>query len=464
MSLDLSHPRRVYFIGLGGIGMSALARYLQAQGHVVAGSDQTASPLLADLQAEGIITFTGHAAEHLAATQPEIVVVSAAIRPDNVEIQAARAAHLPIHSLAQVVGSLAAGRRAIAIAGTHGKTTTTSMVAFILDRAGLDPSFLLGGLAPDLGGNARFGAGDLFVIEADEYAGRFLTLYPDLAVVTTLEHDHPDIYPTWESLEDAFRRWLAQTRPGGLALLRADDPGCQRLAATLSLQPGVRLERFGLAPATADWVAAPLPPGSEINRYRLTRQGTELGEFTLRLPGHYNVANACAAIALSAAAGLDPAGAANLLAGFGGVGRRFDVLGEAGGVTVVDDYAHHPTEIQALLAAARQRYPAARLWCLFQPHTYSRTRLLFDEFAAALRAADLVVVCPVYAAREDADPTITAARLAQAVGPTARPVASVSAAADLAAAEAQPGDVVITAGAGTITEAGPRILAPRREA
>jgi UDP-N-acetylmuramate--alanine ligase len=195
MSLDLRRPRRLYFVGLGGMAMSALARFLHVQGHAIAGSDQVESPLLADLRAEGIVAHAGHDAARLAASGAEVVIVSAAIRPDNPEVLAARTAGLPVMTVAEAVGVVAADRRVLAIAGTHGKTTTTSLVAYALDRAGRDPSFLLGGLAPDLGGNARFGAGDLLVIEADEYAGRFLTLHPTVAVVTNLELDHPDIYP-----------------------------------------------------------------------------------------------------------------------------------------------------------------------------------------------------------------------------------------------------------------------------
>jgi UDP-N-acetylmuramate--alanine ligase len=464
VSFDLSRSRRLFFVGLGGIGMSALARLLRAHGHVIAGSDQAASALLDDLRAEGITAFTSHAAAHVATTSAEAVIISAAIRPDNPELQAAHAAGLPVLTLAELAGQVAAAYRTVAIAGTHGKTTTTSMVAYALERAGLAPSFLLGGLAPDLGGNARFGAGDLFVIEADEYAGRFLSLQPDLAAVTILEPDHPDVYPDWASLESAFRRWLAQVRPGGLVVLRGDDPGCLRLAQGLVLDPSIRRQTFALAPATADWVAMPLPAhaGSAAARYQLMYQGAVIGEFHLRLPGAYNIANACAAVALCTAAGLDPADAATALASFAGVSRRFEVRGTVGGITVIDDYAHHPSEVRAVLAAARERYPGARLWCLFQPHTYSRTRLLFDDFAAALRGADVPIVCAIYAAREEPYPDVSAERLAAAIGPSARHAPSVAAAAALAAAEARPGDVILTVGAGDITQAGPLILAHLR--
>ena len=288
MSLDLGRPRRLYFVGLGGMGMSALARYLLAQGHVIAGSDQADSPLLADLRAEGIAAHAGHSAEHLAASGGETVVVSAAIPPDNPEVRAARTAGLPVLTLAEAVGVVAADRRVLAIAGTHGKTTTTSMIAYVLDRAGLAPSFLLGGLVPDLGGNARFGAGELLAIEADEYAGRFLTLRPTVAVVTNLEHDHPDVYPDWASLEAIFRRWLAQVRPGGLALLRADDAGSARLVADLRLAEGVRRESFAFHPTPADWTAEPLPPDPSRaalpTRARLRRDGEAVGELALRSP------------------------------------------------------------------------------------------------------------------------------------------------------------------------------------
>jgi UDP-N-acetylmuramate--alanine ligase len=464
MSIDLGRPRRLYFVGLGGMGMSALARYLRAQGHAVAGSDQAESPVLADLRREGIAAAAGHDPARLAASGAEAVIVSAAIRSDNPELRAARAAGLPVLTLAEAVGLVAAGRRVLAVAGTHGKTTTTSMIAYALDRAGRAPSFLLGGLAPDLGGNARFGASDLLVIEADEYAGRFLTLHPAVAAVTNLELDHPDVYPDWASLEAVFRRWLAQVQPGGLVLLRADDPGCARLGAALALAAGVRRASFALAPAAADWTAEPLPPDPAgdpaiVQRARLRRDGVAVAELALRLPAPYDLLNALAAVAVCAEVGLTPAAAAAHLAGFGGVGRRFERRGVAAGVTVIDDYAHHPTALRLVLGTARARYPGARLWCLFQPHTYSRTRQFFDDFAAALRGADVAVVLPVYAAREPDDPALTPARLAAAAGPLARPVASLAEAVALVAAAARPGDVVLTVGAGDITDAGPRILA-----
>lgn len=463
MTIDLTRPRRLYFVGLGGMGMSALARYLRAQGHALAGSDQAETPVLAALRAEGIAAAAGHDPARLAASGAEAVIISAAIRPDNPEVQAARAAGLPVLTLAEAVGLVAAGRQVLAVAGTHGKTTTTSMIAYALERAGRAPSFLLGGLVPDLGGNARFGSGDLLVVEADEYAGRFLTLHPAVAAVTNLELDHPDIYPDWTSLEAVFRRWLAQVRPGGLVLLRADDPGCARLGAALAPVAGVRRATFALAPAAADWTVEPLPPDPAgdpaiLQRARLRHGRAAPAELALRLPAPYDLLNALAAVAVCAAVGLAPAAAAAHLASFSGVSRRFERRGVAGGVTVIDDYAHHPTALRLVLATARARYPGARLWCLFQPHTFSRTRRFFDDFAAALRDADVAVVLPVYAAREPDDPALTPARLATAAGPAARPVGSLAEAVALVAAEVRPGDVVLTAGAGDITDAGPRIL------
>lgn len=464
LSLDPDRPDRFHFIGLGGIGMSALARYLRRRGQLVSGSDQTDSPLLDELRAEGITVSIGHLAERLLAAGPAQIVVSAAIRPDNVEVVAARTAGWSVATLAEIVGRLTSGYRTLAIAGTHGKTTTTSMLAYGLLRAGQDPSYLVGGLAPDLGGNAHFGSGSAFVIEADEYAGRFLTLRPTVAVITSIEHDHPDWYPDLSSLEAAFADFLERVRPGGLILLRADDAGCRQLGERLRPANGVRVEWFGLADPSADWQATPLPPappsGSAVGRrFHLRGPGGSLGEYSLQLPGDYNVANALAAVAAGASTGLDPASLAASLADFRGVGRRFEAKGSIAGVRVFDDYAHHPSELRAMLGAARQRFPTARLWCLFQPHTYSRTRLLFDEFASALRLADRAVVCPVYAAREAIDATLTPASLAMAVGASAQPAASVSAAVALAVAEVRPGDIVLTVGAGDITSAGPLLLA-----
>lgn len=463
MSLDLDQPRRLYFIGLGGMGMSALARLLAAHGHVISGSDQSNSPLLADLRAEGIAAAAGHEPIRLLATQPDAVVVSAAIPPDNPEVRAARAAGLPVLTLAEVVGLVAARRRVLAVAGTHGKTTTTAMIAHALTYAGRAPSYLLGGLAPDLGGNARLADGELLVIEADEYAGRFLTLHPAVAVVTNLEHDHPDIYPRWADLEAAFRRWLGQVQPGGLVVLRSDDAGSCRLARRLTLPGEVRRETFALAPAVADWTIAPVAPAAgdptTISQGEARRAGVLVAEVRLQAPGDYNLANALAALVACAAEGVAPAVAAAALTSFRGVGRRFEDKGSAAGVRVIDDYAHHPSALRAVLAAARAQFPTARVWCLFQPHTFSRTRALFDEFAVALRDADAAVVVPVYAAREPDDPALTADRLAAAVGPIARPASSIAAAVALIAAEARAGDIVLTIGAGDVTSAGPALLA-----
>jgi UDP-N-acetylmuramate--alanine ligase len=387
----------VHLVGIGGIGMSAIARILLAWGVRVSGSDLRLSDITADLALLGATIHQGHGPENLnGATQ---VVVSSAIPSDNPEVVAARERGLPVLKRADFIGEMMAGKQGIAVAGTHGKTTTTAMIAHLLIEAGLDPSFIVGGILADLGRNARAGQGPHFVIEADEYDGMFLGLSPDIAVITHLERDHPDCYPTLADMVEAFSAFLDRLPPNGHIVACVDAPNVRDLIGEIEKAPGAQpmIHRYGLGPE-ATWRALDLDTDETGNMgFRLAVDGKERGSVQLSCPGRHNVKNALAALVVADL--LDVPTAAEALSRFGGVKRRFEIKGVAKGVTVIDDYAHHPTEIQATLAAARHRYPDREIWAVFQPHTYSRTRALFAEFARSFADADHVIVLDVYAAR-----------------------------------------------------------------
>jgi UDP-N-acetylmuramate--alanine ligase len=306
---------------------------------------------------------------------------------------------VPVLKRSDLLGLLMAGLTGIAVAGSHGKTTTTGMVAQILLTANLDPTFIIGSELPSLGTNGRFGQGEHFVVEADEYDHMFLGLRPTLAVVTNLEHDHPDIFPTDAAYRDAFRRFVRLLPENGRLIACHDDPGVRDLLDAIQ-PPPPQVLTYGLEPG-ADLTASEIRPNQLGGVDFMVQQGEQfVGLARLRLPGDHNVRNALAAIGVALDLGLDFAVVRQALADFGGMKRRFQVTGEVGGVTVIDDYAHHPTEIRATLAAARQRYPGRRLWAVWQPHTFSRTRLLLDEFATCFNEADRVVALDIYKSRE----------------------------------------------------------------
>jgi UDP-N-acetylmuramate--alanine ligase len=441
--------KHVHFIGIGGTGLSAIARLLLESGYTVSGSDRTLSPLANAVAAAGAKVFAGHAAENIHGA--DLVVRSSAVTEDNPEVQAALQAGIPVLKRSDFLGEFLAGFTTIAVAGTHGKTTTTAMIAWMLAEMGLDPSYIIGGVSKNLHGNAHAGQGEFFVIEADEYDRMFLGMRPAWIVLTTLEHDHPDCFPTPADYVQAFADFIVQLRPGGGAVICRDDEGAAALSA--ALPQGVHLYRYGLG-AGQDYSASSLSTNQAGGTtftvsYQQSRQALlELAEVNLQVPGEHNVRNALAALAVAHQLGLPVGKAARALSSFSGTGRRFDVLGEAAGVTVIDDYAHHPTEIRATLSAARQRYPNRRIWAIWQPHTFTRTQTLLEGFLHAFDQADRVVVTEVYGAREDQ----TAFSAAQVVAAMPHPAVSFAAAlpdaVDLLLQQLQPDDVMLVLSAG----------------
>lgn len=450
-------PPRVHLIGIGGIGMSALARVLMADGHQVSGSDLELSPLTDALVRDGARVTQGHRSDNVG--DADLVVISSAVRPENPEVVAARDRGIPVIKRAELVGEVMASRHGIAIAGTHGKTTTTSLVALLLEDAGLDPTILSGGVIADLGTNAKRGSGPHIVVEADEFDGSFLRFKPRLAILTNVEADHLDFYGTLDAIVAAFRGFLALVPPDGRLIGCGDDlivrglVGEQKVAHKLT---------YGFGPEN-DWRAIDRVVGPDGgSEFAIAGEGAPAGRFRLRVPGEHNVLNALAAVAVARAVGIDPDQIRRTLARFGGAKRRFDLKGEAGGVTVVDDYGHHPTEVRVTLRAARERFPGRRLIALFQPHTYTRTQSLLDDFAACFADADLVLVSDIYAARETDDLGIHAHDLVDRIArPPAEYVGPLDRAADRLLELAGPGDVILTIGAGNVYRAGEEFLRKR---
>lgn len=442
-------------VGIGGIGLSAIARVLHGWGFRVSGSDQQHSALTDALETEGITIYTDHRAGHI--LDADLVVISSAVPEDNVEVMEANRRGLPVLKREQFLGELTGGKTTIAVAGTHGKTTTSAMIAWILIQAGLDPTFIVGGVLQNLGTNARAGTGPHFVIEADEYDRAFLGLHPNVAVITTLEHDHPDYYPTFKEMRSAFCEFAEQVMDGGLLIVCGDDVEARQLGETAK-SPNIRTETYGLD-AVWDWRVEGEHLGNHAS-FQVWHGQERLGMCALQVPGRHNVLNASAALAASREAGVDFGTAAAALTRFQGTERRFEVKGQAGGITVVDDYAHHPTEIRATLSAARIKYPGRAIWAVFQPHTYSRTAALLEGFANAFGDAEHVIVTKIYAAREKDTLGVSGADVVALMDhPDARFQASPEDTVSTLLDEVQLGDVIITLGAGDGNLIGDRVLA-----
>ncbi|SED78969.1 UDP-N-acetylmuramate--L-alanine ligase [Jiangella alba] len=446
---------RVHFVGIGGAGMSGIARILLARGVPVSGSDAKDSGVLAGLRALGAEVHVGHAASNVGLA--ETVVVSTAIRESNPEIVEARERALPILPRAAALASVMAGRRAIAVAGTHGKTTTTSMITVALQHCGADPSFAIGGNLNESGANAHDGSGDIFVAEADESDASFLAYEPEVAIVTNVEADHLDFYGTPEAYEAAFDAFVDCV--SGFLVVCADDPGARALGERAA-QRGVVVHTFGES-RDADVRVTALDLNGPGVSFELVARGRRQERIQLQLPGRHNALNAAAAFTAALGLGFAAGDVLDGLAGYTGTRRRFELKGVAGGVRVYDEYSHHPTEVAAAMAAARGVAGAGRVVVVFQPHLFSRTRIFATEFGTALGAADEVVVMDVYAAREDPEPGVTGALVAAAVPlPPSHVVfeQSWSAVPELAASRAEPGDILLTVGAGDVTLIGPEVL------
>ncbi|TDC78690.1 UDP-N-acetylmuramate--L-alanine ligase [Actinomadura sp. 7K507] len=447
---------RVHFIAIGGAGMSGIARIMLRRGLAVSGSDARDSELLTQLGDLGAKVFVGHDAAYLG--DAETVVVSTAIRDANPELAAARERGLRVLHRSAALASLMAGRRAVAVAGTHGKTTTTSMLTVALQHAGADPSYCIGGQLVTTGLGADEGTGDVFVAEADESDGSFLMYTPHIAVVTNVEADHLDNYGGFEMVKENFGKFVDRVEPGGTLIVGADDPVAMELTERARAR-GLTVRTYGEA-AGADLRVTGFTPRGLGSRFEIDG----IGEVALGVPGRHNSLNAAAVVAVAQALGLDDAPVRAGLAAFGGAMRRLERKGEAGGVEVFDSYAHHPTELTADLDATRdylgEKEGGGRIVAVFQPHLYSRTRFFAAEFGAALGLADAAVVLDVYGAREDPEPGVTGALVADAVPAGTETVYAPvrDEVPGIAAALARPGDVVITLGAGDVTQLGPLVL------
>jgi UDP-N-acetylmuramate--alanine ligase len=455
----LGRTRRVHFVGIGGIGMSGIAELLVNLGYLVTGSDLHRSELTDRLASLGIGISIGHRADNL--DDADVVVVSSAVRTDNPEVAAAKARHMPVIPRAEMLAELMRLRVGIAIAGAHGKTTTTSMVAWLLERAGLDPTAVIGGRLSAFGSNARLGRGEYMVAEADESDRSFLKLSPTIAVLTNIDREHMETYGTFDGLLDAFAEFAGRVPFYGLVVACRDDGPVAALLPRLKR----RIVTYGFDENADVRGIDPITDGQSGRcdvRYQVrgVPGGTGTGKLSLAVPGRHNLQNALAAVAVGLEVGVPFDRIAAALAEFRGAERRYQIRGSVKGITVVDDYGHHPTEITAVLRAARDGRPS-RIIAVFQPHRYSRTRDLLDEFGPALALADEVVLLDIYAAGEAPIPGITLDALASAVRRNVKGlhvVPDLEHAAHTVGHLARPGDVVVTLGAGSIGTLPERIL------
>lgn len=454
--VELAKRGPVHFVGIGGAGMAPLAEMLLLTGGRVTGCDGSPGHAARLLAERGATVAAGHDPSHV--EDAVAVVMTAAVPDDHPEIAAARARGIPVLKRAKALGAIVNHGTVVGIAGTHGKTTTTTLTTTVLASAGLDPTGFVGAHVPAWGGNLRRGGDGLYVVEADEYDRSFHQLRPTIAVVTTLEADHLDIYGSLEAVEEAFRIFVDSVPADGMVAACADDPGAARLAARIA--DPARVLTYGTN-AGSMLRAEDVRLSGEGARFAVRERGALLGEARLKAAGLHNVRNALAAVAVARRLGVEWGAIAEGLATFTGVDRRFEQVGEAGGVMFVDDYAHHPTEIEATLHAARAAHPERRLVLVFQPHLYSRTRDFAREFARAVAMADVVFLTDVYAAREKPIEGVTGTLIAdpaRELGADVRYVADRAEVVDAVAGALRPGDLCITMGAGNLDEAARDLL------
>ena len=455
---------RIHLIGIGGTGISAIARVLLEMGHTVSGSDRAESSFTRDLQSAGATIHIGHDPKNVVGA--DLVVRSSAIPDDNPEVGAARAGRIPVLKRADFLGSLMDGKTGIAIAGAHGKTTTSAMIAWILSELHQDPSFIIGGVLTNLGTNAHYGQGDTFIIEADEYDRMFLGLQPAIEVVTNIEHDHPDCYPTLADLQEAFMEFVQRLPTNGTLIACVEDPGAYDLIKKAE-KIGIAVLVYGLKPTTETGrkLEASTSVISVNSKGGFTFSASVLGSSAmveLQVPGKHNILNALAALTVAKILDLPLLEAAVALGKFTGTGRRFEVRGEVNGITVIDDYAHHPTQIQAALAAARYRYPRSPLWVVWQPHTYSRTQLLLEDFANSFDNADEVIVTEIYAAREPKQ-DFSSKKVVDVMHRPAHFIADLPEVSDYLNTHLHPGDVLLVLSAGDADQVSTNVLAHLKE-
>ncbi len=451
--------KHVHLIGIGGTGLSAIAKVLLEKGYTVSGSDRDDSPLFKSISGAGALTFLGHKPEQISGA--ELIIRSSAIPDDNPEVVAALARGIPVLKRADFLDELTQGKQTVAVAGSHGKTTTTAMLIWILHQLDTDPSFISGGMVSQLGCNAHAGTGPQFVIEADEYDYMFLGLTPRIAIITNIEHDHPDCFPTLEDYRAAFRSFLKRLPTDGIALVCMDDPETRLLIKEM---PIPRSQCFGYGTSgDATYKAVGLTtingyPQFELVYQALDRSIINLGSVQLRIPGHHNALNATGALSALHLLGMPMSAAIQAMSEFTGAGRRFEIIGDAGGVTIIDDYGHHPSEIAATLDAAQSCFSGHRIWAIWQPHTYTRTKNLQDEFEQALDLADKVLVLQIYAARES-DPGFSAQHIAEALSANkAHYIADFKHAAGYLLDKLIPGDIAIIFSAGNAIQLSRAVL------
>ncbi|GGP39513.1 UDP-N-acetylmuramate--L-alanine ligase [Streptomyces abikoensis] len=450
---------RPHFIGIGGAGMSGIAKILAQRGAAVAGSDAKESATAAALRELGVTVHIGHAAEHLAA-DATCVVVSSAIRADNPELAAAAERGIPVVHRSDALARLMDGLRPIAVAGTHGKTTTTSMLAVSLDALGLNPSYAIGGDLDGPGTNALHGSGDIFVAEADESDRSFHKYAPEVAIILNVELDHHANYASMDEIYESFETFVGRVRPGGTLVVSADQAGARELTERVSGRHDIEIVTYGTA-EDADVRVLKVTPRGLASEVTILLNGKML-TFAVSVPGSHYAHNAVAALAAGVALGIPAHNLASALGKFTGVGRRLQLKGEANGVQVIDSYAHHPTEMTADLEAIRGAAAGSRVLVVFQPHLFSRTQELGTEMGRSLTLADASVVLDIYPAREDPIPGITSALIidaAEKAGADVRAEHDMAAIPDVIAGMARPGDLVLTMGAGDVTDLGPKILA-----
>jgi len=456
--INFSRPIHVHFMGIGGISMSGLARILLNNGFTISGSDLKPTPLTEELSAMGATIYYGQVASNLE-QRPDLLVYTAAISSDNEEYAAAKAADIPMLSRAELLGQIMANYPlSIGVAGTHGKTTTTGMVANILLAGHTDPTISVGGILPAIHGNIRIGGGDIFLTEACEYTDSFLHFYPTIGIILNIDEDHLDYFSGIDQILDSFHKYASNIPSDGALIIKSDIDGIERVVDGLKCSViKIGIDGYG----DSDYSAKNLNYNEQGHgSFSITRHGQELGTIQLSVPGEHNVYNALCAYACADRCGLSHNDIANGLARFGGTLRRFEHKGIVDGVTIIDDYAHHPTEIAATLKASKN-IPHRDLWVVFQPHTYTRTKALFNEFATVLSTVDHLVLVDIYAAREKNTIGISSQDLAAEIAKSNCDVTycdSFESAIDLLQSKTQPEDLLITMGAGNVVEIGERML------